>query len=396
MNDSIKEVLEKYLMMFPEEKQRQKKLISYLQKNSYGEAIDWNNFNGHIVASGFVYARREAKFLMLYHKDLDMYLYPGGHVNADDENILEAAIREVKEETGLIDIKQFYTCNNKLVPIDIDTHEIGYNERLNLPKHNHFDFRYFFIVDRVKDIKIDTYEHSDYRWISARELAKNEDYARIVNKFERIFEIGLNSLVTMNAHDNIAKKYYKAYKDDKSDLEYIDKFLERCKYKILDLGCGMGHYSKYIQAKGYEVVGVDFSEEMLKIARETTENIKFIEADICELPEDIDKDFDGVLIAYVLQHLSKEETAHCLLDLKKYIVQSSNLLVFLREGNRVLNENEPFNPSFGYIIKEYTREEIVELLGECGYEVIRIENKPFIDDDNSLCPKTLIVYAKRK
>lgn len=396
MKNTINDILEKYLTMYPDEKQRQQTLLTYLKNNDNEDIIDWNNFNGHIVASGFVYAKRQNKFLMLYHKDLNMYLYPGGHVNVDDDNILEAAIREVKEETGLIDIKQLQICNDKLVPIDIDTHEIGYNERLKLPKHYHFDFRYFFIVDSVKDINIDIEEHTEYKWISAEEFAKNKDYDRVLDKFFHLFELASNSIITMNAHDNIAKKYYKAYKDDKSDLEYIDKFLERCNHKILDLGCGMGHYSKYMQSKGYEVIGVDFSKEMLKIARETTENIKYIEADICELPEDIDKDFDGVLIAYVLQHLSKEETAYCLLDLKKYIIKNSNILIFLREGNSVLKEKEPFNPNFEYTIKEYTNDEIVELLEEYGYEIISVENKPFIDDDNSLCPKTLVIYARIK
>lgn len=393
---AIKEILEKYLTMFPEEQNRQEILLEYLKNNNEKQVIDWNNFNGHIVASGFIYAIRESKFLVLYHKDLNMYLYPGGHINIDDKNPLEAAIREVKEETGLIKFEQFETCNDKLVPIDIDTHEIGYNERLNLPKHHHFDFRYLFMVDSITDINLDKEEHSSYKWISVNELAEDENYGKILDKFERLFYNFANREITMNAHNNIAKKYYKAYKDDKSDLEYIDKFLEGCNHKILDLGCGMGHYSKYMKAKGFNVVGVDFASEMLKIAKETTEGIAYIEADICDLPENLDKDFDGVLIAYVIQHLSKEETKMCFMDLNKYIVKGANLLIFLREGNNVLKENEPFNPSFGYDIKEYTKEEISELLKECGYDVIKIEDKPIIEDDNSLCPKTIVLYATKR
>ena len=201
---------------------------------------------------------------------------------------------------------------------------------------------------------------------------------------------------TKMAHNAIAKKYYEEYKDDTTDLDYIDDFLQKCNKKILDLGCGMGHYSKYMKSKGFEVVGIDFSKEMLRIARDNNPDIEFIESDICNLPEKLDKDFDGVLLAYVIQHLSKEETKECMKKLKEYIMPNANLLIFFREGNSILNEAEPFDTKYIYAIKEYNEEEITELLIECGYEVIEIKEKPFIEDENSLCPKTLILYAKSK
>ena len=72
-----------------------------------------------------------------------------------------------------------------------------------------------------------------------------------------------NKLVTKEAHNAIAEKYYELYKDDISDLKYFDLFLEGCKSKILDLGCGMGHYSNYMYNKGFDVVGIDFSQNMI-------------------------------------------------------------------------------------------------------------------------------------
>lgn len=200
---------------------------------------------------------------------------------------------------------------------------------------------------------------------------------------------------TKLAHNSIAKKYYEAYKDDTTDFAYIDKFLNMCNKKILDLGCGMGHYSRYIKNKGFDVVGVDFSNEMLKIAKDNEPTIKFIESDICDLPQDLDKDFDGVLIAYVIQHLSKEETKETFMNLNKYLKADCKLLMLFRAGDNVLTENEPFDPKFNYVIKEYNVEEITQLLRECGYDVIEIEEKPYKDDENSLCPTTLVLYAKR-
>lgn len=203
-----------------------------------------------------------------------------------------------------------------------------------------------------------------------------------------------NKEITKKAYDSIANQYYQAYKDDKTDFEYIDKFLNMCNKKILDLGCGMGHYSKYIKNRGLEVVGIDFSKGMLKIAKENEPDVKFIELDIRNLPNDLENDFDGVLIAYVIHHLSKTETKECLINLKQYLLNNAKLLILFREGNKILNEEEPFNPEFNYVIKEYEKEEITELLDECGFDVLEIEEKPYKEDKNSLCPKTLILYAK--
>lgn len=130
--------------------------------------------------------KKEKKFLVLYHKDLKMFLYPGGHINNDDNNPLCAAKREIKEETGLDNLKELNLSENELIPIDVDTHKIDYNERLNLPEHYHFEFRYLFIIDRICDIKIDTEELFKYRWIDIEELINDSNYGKIAIKLKKI------------------------------------------------------------------------------------------------------------------------------------------------------------------------------------------------------------------
>ncbi len=51
-----------------------------------------------VVASGVLI--RDGKVLMIRHRRLGIYLYPGGHVE-NDETPLEAVTREFEEETGL-------------------------------------------------------------------------------------------------------------------------------------------------------------------------------------------------------------------------------------------------------------------------------------------------------
>lgn len=186
MKESLINLLNSYLILFPEESERQKLLIEYLESHKDDELIDWNNFDGHIVAGGFIYAKEENKFLVLYHNDLKMFLYPGGHVDNDDVNTLFAAKREIYEETGINNLEQLKVSDDELMPIDIDTHKIGYNERLNLPEHYHFDFRYLFVVERIQDIKTDVEEMSGYKWISLDELTNDPNYGRVATKIKRL------------------------------------------------------------------------------------------------------------------------------------------------------------------------------------------------------------------
>ncbi len=184
MKESLLKIIDEYLQMFPGEKGRQKQLKDFLSSHEEEQFIDWNNFDGHIVASGFVYSIKEKKFLVLYHKDLKMYLYPGGHIDKSDSSILAAAEREVKEETGLHSLNLFQISENKMVPIDINIHYTKYNERLNLPSHAHFDFRYLFTINEITDVHIDQEESSDYKWITMSELKNDSNYGTIAEKIK--------------------------------------------------------------------------------------------------------------------------------------------------------------------------------------------------------------------
>lgn len=56
---------------------------------------------GHVTASAVVARPSGDGFLLVFHRKLDRWLQPGGHVEPDDESVFAAAVREAREETGI-------------------------------------------------------------------------------------------------------------------------------------------------------------------------------------------------------------------------------------------------------------------------------------------------------
>jgi len=184
--DLINEIVKNYLITFPNEKDRLSKLSNYLKETSEEKLSDWNNANGHITAGGFIYSSTTKRFLVMWHKDLKMFLYPGGHCEFNDASPLTRAKQELIEETGLKDFKTVDLLNNELVPIDIDTHMIPYNQRVNMPAHYHFDFRYLFVTKDENGVEIDKDEMSSYKWIDENELSQDPNYGNIIKKIKML------------------------------------------------------------------------------------------------------------------------------------------------------------------------------------------------------------------
>lgn len=86
----------------------------------------------------------------------------------------------------MTNLNQLQLVDDIMVPIDIDTHMIGYNTRLNLPEHYHFDFRYLFMIDKIEDIKLDNEELSNFQWIDLNELRNDINYGKIASKIEKL------------------------------------------------------------------------------------------------------------------------------------------------------------------------------------------------------------------
>jgi len=95
---------------------------------------------------------------------------------------------------------------------------------------------------------------------------------------------------------------------------------------ILDLGCGTGHFSDYMQKKGFNVTGIDPSEGMLDFARKNFPTVNFQKGYSTSLPFP-DNSFDYLLCIEVLRYLHPDDVALSYKEIFRVLKPGGNFLV---------------------------------------------------------------------
>jgi 8-oxo-dGTP pyrophosphatase MutT (NUDIX family) len=119
---------------------------------------------GHFTASAGVLSPSGNHVLLVHHARLDRWLQPGGHIEAGDATLLDAARREVLEECGLATGEP---VGGIAAPVDLDVHAIP--ERPGEPGHLHFDVRFGFVADPATSLVRSEESHA-VRWFRIEEI----------------------------------------------------------------------------------------------------------------------------------------------------------------------------------------------------------------------------------
>jgi 8-oxo-dGTP pyrophosphatase MutT (NUDIX family) len=185
----MKTALARYLAVFPEEKERLQLLQDFLRDTSdRSQVFHRKNFAGHITASGFVLSPNGKKLALVWHKFLNRYLQPGGHVEETDQTVLAAALREIREETDIESCQYLPFHSDPELPIDIDTHEIPANPKKNEPTHFHHDFRFLFRAEReVEPAERSRNDEGQWIWRSVEDAIEEDTFKLVLSKLNKVF-----------------------------------------------------------------------------------------------------------------------------------------------------------------------------------------------------------------
>ena len=172
------------------------------------------------------------------------------------------------------------------------------------------------------------------------------------NKKLNTLNYNLNSLLKLNGWDTKVSTF--SNKDWRSFVKsFIKKYRINIKHKILEVGCGSGAFLMPFYKKKAECVGVDYSKNLLSVAKRIMPNAKFHIKDARYVRQLKENRFDFIFIHSVFQYFDSLNYAKTVLENLKYILQKETKLFILDI------------PS--YLKKKHWEKEQIKLLGKKNF-----------------------------
>ena len=120
-------------------------------------------FPAHFTASAFIVDFQKNTTLLTHHKKLKIWIQLGGHADGDSD-LLQGALREAYEESGLTKIE---AVTSEI--FDFDIHLIPENKKNHEPAHYHYDVRFLFHCADRPQFQISE-ESLDLSWVAIEKL----------------------------------------------------------------------------------------------------------------------------------------------------------------------------------------------------------------------------------
>ena len=158
---------------------------------------------------------------------------------------------------------------------------------------------------------------------------------------------------------------------------------------VLEIGFGRGEAIKYVLEKGAQrVVGVDFSEDAVAIARQFLQKHALVAELICgDALEFVKREkneacFDVVVMLDVIEHIPRAECAFLLKEMQRILRPKAVLVIntpvfgadndVLAEGlnPRARDESDDFPETSGMHCNRYTKASLRRFMLACGYGAI--------------------------
>jgi SAM-dependent methyltransferase len=144
-------------------------------------------------------------------------------------------------------------------------------------------------------------------------------------------------------YNRIADEYLAARTRSPEQTRLLDDLARRLaeKASILDAGCGAGVPVTQILSARFDVIGVDFSEAQIELARKNVPNARLICQDMTRLylPEGT---FDAICSFYAISHIPREEHRPLFLNFHRMLKPGGHALLCLGAENLIDNIADDF------------------------------------------------------
>ena len=196
----------------------------------------------------------------------------------------------------------------------------------------------------------------------------------------------LKGILDLNkrAWDNLAWRY-----DDRSGSPISDLFATFTgklpeKGKVLDLGCGTGlPHARYLVEKGFDILGVDLSEEMVKVASKNVPEATFIQLSMNEIT--YRDEFNGVVSSFSMLLLSPDLFKETASRIHSALVEGGYFYLSLNEPACTLDDpdSEVFVNIMGQDMysRAYTVEETEGYFQPLGFSLVKFNRNIQVSEE---------------
>jgi SAM-dependent methyltransferase len=184
-----------------------------------------------------------------------------------------------------------------------------------------------------------------------------------------------------SGYDRIARAYAAEFADELTrkpfDREVLADFAILCGGAgvVCDLGCGPGHITRYLADLRVDVVGLDLSNEMVRVARDAHGDLAFVQGDAQRLPFR-DGGLAGIVAFYSLIHLSRAELPGVLAELRRALAHGGILLVAVHAGGDDEHVDTCLEQPVGLTSTLIGRDELAGDAEQAGLVVMQAVQRP--------------------
>ena len=154
-----------------------------------------------------------------------------------------------------------------------------------------------------------------------------------------------------------------------SDRHLVDTWADGVTGRVIDAGCGPGHWTSYLAQRGVAVSGVDLSEELIAHATAAHPLVSFEVGDVDE-PSAETGSLGGLLSWYSLIHHEPSTMQVPLTEFARVLRPGGGLLVGFFEGPAIEKFDHAVLDAYTWPVAELSRE-----LRAAGFEVIEAHTR---------------------
>jgi len=174
--------------------------------------------------------------------------------------------------------------------------------------------------------------------------------------------------IVRKGYDEMAEEYHaiRGEFDHGKELKEFAALLPK-NARVLDVGCGAGvPVAEFLVKSGFDVTGIDFSDNMLELARKNVPKARFIKKDMTRL-DFKDNFFDGLTAFYSIIHVPREKHSSLFESFHRILKPDGAMLVCMGP-----DEWEATDVYLGTTMfwSQYSPKKSLHLVRSAGFQII--------------------------